>query len=799
MKYRQLEDKETEDFLLNLISSGRNIPFIGTGFTRGEKAKTKKVPDGREWMKIMQAQISASKAEMKPSAERLKTYNFQDLSDIYFGDEIVPLNTIKITLDEHFSGVKISTPSKITFLSLPWPYIYTLNIDDGIENTINGVKVIPYEPFSRGSERKYVYKLHGDVFTALKASNRDDLKLIFGKGDYIKSLTKNRPLIDELKNDIAENNILFIGCSLTDELDILHALAGQEFTSKQSESKRVYITSSEPQDYDTIKRLRDYKITDVIICDYDLFYLKYAELSHRNTPTDSLIESFSFTPTHKALFSEIHFLNYFLQINWKGGDSSHLSIPRTTDGSIIKSATNNPITAITGARFSGKTSSLYKALRNLSSKKPYFITSESAVTDETLNNILNLKNSLIAIDTEALNFTQLRKIFASSERITAAKSTIIIALNKHELVTAEKLDEASIIQLKSRFESEERSRVNKILDSVGTSRLGSQGTILDNIYTVANSAVITRLLGNQTTLKHRIDERVRFLGKAQISKPEFGLIYILAAKQKVLSVTYRAILERNGYTSTSEDFINTFEKHWSPFIEKTETDKNTFKATHSSFSLTSNSQAWVLYALQSISAAIGTKKSAELIVETVAATKENPNYYELIMFDVLNSLFSTTTSGANPNRALIGETYKKLAEILSSEPNYWLQRAKSIYHDHEANDISTVLAAIEHANKAITETEKTVTVNAKLTRANLYGLLCKLDNYNNTEYYIKAIDAYHEAIEDYSANAKYIDELIAKNKAGRGYLNKIINNTPNSDTEILRIREKISHLRNIIS
>lgn len=319
MEYRHLEDKETEDFLLDLVSSGRNIPFIGTGFTRGERAKRNRVPDGKEWMEIMRSQIMASQAQLKPSSERLKEYNFQDLSDIYFGDDIVPLNTIKTTLDEYFSEVKISTPSKTRFLSLPWPYIYTLNIDDGIENTISGVKVVPYESFARGSERKYVYKLHGDVFTALKASNREDLKLIFGKGDYIRSITKNRPLIDELRNDISENNIFFIGCSLTDELDILHVLTGQDFTSKQGVSKRVYITSSKPEDYDTIKRLRDYQITDVIICDYDSFYLKYAELSQDSTPVDPLTESFSFSPTSKTSFTETQFLNYFLQVNWKRG------------------------------------------------------------------------------------------------------------------------------------------------------------------------------------------------------------------------------------------------------------------------------------------------------------------------------------------------------------------------------------------------------------------------------------------------------------------------------------------------
>lgn len=115
MEFRNLTDPATEAFLSGLIASGRTVPFIGTGFTRGERAKARRVPDGREWMKIMRQQIADSSASFKPTASQLNNYDFQRLSDVYFRDDIVDLQKIKTTLDQYFADVKIETPSNYHF------------------------------------------------------------------------------------------------------------------------------------------------------------------------------------------------------------------------------------------------------------------------------------------------------------------------------------------------------------------------------------------------------------------------------------------------------------------------------------------------------------------------------------------------------------------------------------------------------------------------------------------------------------------------------------------------------------
>jgi len=797
MEYRYLDNPDTEDFLSGLIASGRTVPFIGTGFTRGERAKARLVPDGREWMEIMRQQITESPVAFKPTAENLEKYDFQKLSDRYFRDEIVELSKIKNTLDQYFSDVKISTQSKLSFLSLPWPYIYTLNIDDGIEKAINGIKVVPYESFAKSHGRRYVYKMHGDVFTALKADSRDALKLIFGKGDYIRSLNKNRPLIDALKADLNESNLLFIGCSLTDEIDILYALSDHESVSSTSGSRRVYLTSTSPEgDYDTISKLREYSITDVIICNYDDFYLKITELAREIFARNSPAKEFEFLPT-AAPFNINKFLQYFLQSNWQGGDSSHLSVTRDADATIKNKTERSTITVITGARFAGRTSTLYRALRASKTKKPYFIGSESTITDGDLSHILSLPDSFIAFDTESLSFSQIFTVCRSIEKLKSLNTSVLIAVDKNDLFATEHLPENSIVSLSNRFSNNERSRINQILDTLGIAQLKKPGTILDYIYEVAGSTIIKGLLKSDTSLKKKIDERVKYTSK-NMSKSEFGLLYILAAKQKVLSVIYRGLLQKGGYTTTADEYITNFVQIWGPFVEKSSTGRSTIAASHSSFALKSNSQAWLFYALQSLARELGVPKSANFIVETISSIQAHKDHYDLMMFDVLNAVFSGSSITKSNSRALISETYIGLARTLSSEPNYWLQRAKSIYNDHSANTADSVLAAIEHVEKAISETEKTVTINAKLTRANLYGLLCHIEKHNNLDHYIAAVNSYHQAIEDYHLNKEYLDELIQRNKGGRGYLKGLLSSIPPAGVETLKIQDKVAFLRQIV-
>ena len=805
MNVYNLQNDDAVAFLQGLISSERNIPFIGTGFTRGERASKKTVPSGLEWMEIMARQISDSTVdpECRPTDAELQKYNFQELSDIYFGDNIIPLDEIKSSLSAYFSGVRINNPAKKSFLNIGWPYLYTLNIDDGIEKEINAIKVLPFEQFARNEGRPYIYKIHGDVDTALKAASRDDLKLVFGSGDYIKSLKRNVFMIEKLTNDLLESNLIFIGCSLTDELDILYALADIDGDKLSARTRRVYVTSSEPTDYTTNKKLRDYGITDILVCDYENFYLKYVELTRAEKSTKDYDSQYLFKNLPTIQLGVKEFLTYFLQVRRVEGNVAAVTVPRTIEPKLINAISVQPVTVLCGSRFSGRTTVLHRVLDKYSTKRSFFIGSEVALSDSSLNDILAYRNSFIVFDVGALTNDQIRQVTYKREDLTDRNSTVLVAISSIDVNATYLLqDEISLFRISDRFDKEENGELNKVFDAIGIAKPDPRARLLDLIYDVANSAVARKEVGTDIPLRDQIVQRISRAMAPDISTFEFSLLYILAARQKIYSLNYRAIIKAGGYSETTDDLVHTFASQWQPFAEITHTDRLTGAAVSSNFALISNSQAWMHFAIRHIVNNIGVEISSTKIVELVTILKiKDASYYELIMFDVLNAVFSGDSKEGVSSRKLIGAIYQKLAPLQGGEPNYWLQRAKSIYHGHTLNSAQDVLIAIEYAGKAISENENKVSINSRLTRANLYGLLCKIDGYRIEEHNLSAIDMYVQVLRAYSDNEQYVSEMIARSNNGKGYLRDLVEaaDKPGKSTAFLNAREGLVYLRGMLS
>ena len=175
----------------------------------------------------------------------------------------------KSTIDEKFDYFSsnftevIIEEEKKRFLSLFTQYVYTLNIDDGIEHNCSQFNVLlpNTEIFDKYIE-KYttVFKLHGDVSFYLK--NIENESIIFNKKEYIESIKKNGKMLAKLKEDFADKNIIYIGCSLDDEPDLLSIVA-EAAKERLAESQAFYITrrdiDEEEQDL-----LEEYGITTIV-------------------------------------------------------------------------------------------------------------------------------------------------------------------------------------------------------------------------------------------------------------------------------------------------------------------------------------------------------------------------------------------------------------------------------------------------------------------------------------------------------------------------------------------------------
>ena len=204
------------------------VPILGAGFTVGMPARnTNAVPSGKQLKGYMIKEIA--KVQPGISEEELIGETFSSVADLFENThkDIKGMGVSRY-FDEHFMGVKIKDEPKLRFLnSIDWEYIYTLNIDNGIENSDRD-RWEPLYPNKDFDERinfggkKKLYKIHGDVGQFIKSLDYDEM--ILTESQYIRSLDKNKKFHDMLSSDCESKNVLYIGCSLDDEIDIKYSV-----------------------------------------------------------------------------------------------------------------------------------------------------------------------------------------------------------------------------------------------------------------------------------------------------------------------------------------------------------------------------------------------------------------------------------------------------------------------------------------------------------------------------------------------------------------------------------------------
>ncbi|MFW5404076.1 SIR2 family protein [Pectobacterium carotovorum] len=772
---RIFEDQETQQFLRGILNQDSCVPFLGAGFTLGEKSRHKVVPGGDDWMELMRQQIKKSPVLEKPSEDELNKFSFQALSDIYFREKIVSLEEIKSDVNDCFTNVKIEDESKLNFLSVDWPYIYTLNIDDGIERAIDGIKVLPYRDFSRYGQRRYVYKLHGDAEDVMTAANHDDLRVIFGSADYINSLNKNKYLISGLVNDFCEKNIIFIGCGLNDELDIAYALANPELIEKDTKTARIFITSEPLTSYGDKKKLKSYGITDVIISNYSNFYDFVASVAHGKEHQLPDIDNFQYIDNTES-FTGKKFSSYLLQSGWNQAQNPvSVSVRRNMEKNVLDKI-NDPLIVIWGRRFSGKSTALYRIIEKVRTRKRYIVHSKNSMSVRAFNDIFKIKDSLIAIDSGAISYNQMRSISKKIDSLRENNTTIILTVSRADLHAFGSNFEDEAIQLESRLFGNEIQDINKLLDTQGLQRWNSRDSILDNIFTLAKSPIIRKMLNAQSRLEDRIisicSEGERNEDSTEPNKLEFSLLFYLASREKIFSLVHRTLIRNYGLGYLVDTHIDNFSKKWAPFIECEKADIISSRAENSARVTVCNSYAWIQFAVRIFSEKLGVKKTASYIAELYQCVYAiDKGAYKTIMFDNLNAIYSPKMqTNRDWCKTMITTVYEELATYCAQDPDYWLQRAKGIYYLSDRED--EIRIAIEYCEKSIVERSAKTGINSKLTKANLLGKLCMITDYVYDADISYAIQTYADAINDRDSNSSYIDSLLKKNKDGFGYMKK---------------------------
>ena len=232
MEQIHFTDASATQQIQTLFKASRLLPFFGSGFTKGSTAKRGRVPDGAELTTLI-TKVASEKTETDP-VERAQILGITALKSA-FGliemPEYITKKQAQTLLSNIFSEVNLTERSKIDLLKLDWPHIFSFNVDDAIERIAKEFRVLPP---NRKTSREFIashkclFKIHGDIS---EFAAHEDSSLIFTWRDYINSVENNRAILSFLTEEAENSALLFIGCSLDAETDLIHITKQTPFSN----------------------------------------------------------------------------------------------------------------------------------------------------------------------------------------------------------------------------------------------------------------------------------------------------------------------------------------------------------------------------------------------------------------------------------------------------------------------------------------------------------------------------------------------------------------------------------------
>ncbi|MFR8712511.1 MAG: hypothetical protein ACLVEN_09840 [Anaerotignum lactatifermentans] len=648
------------------------IPVLGSGFTRGCTSQGGKVPSGDDYKDYMIDQIIKKRGYDDSKKSNYENKQFSEISTIYHA--IIPKQQQRIYLRNNFTKVELSSDKK-NFLDIDWPYVYTLNIDDAIEKNSRYTTVV-YSNRELWDEifvnEKCTIKLHGHIDDILVYE--DSKCEIFDLPQYVQSLNDNRVLLDKLKHDYEFLNLIYIGCSLSNEIDLL------SIASKAAiNGNRYYCTDTQP-DEDSLLMLAVYGITHCVIFDsYDAIYTELvasAEEAEKIGKSDlDKYKTFEFTKLQDGFDTNKAYLFHGKTLIDKERRVFLPSffISREITDKLAKNIKSKGTQILVGSGCSGKTYVTIDLARRIVDRDVFVFQSRERINDDAFSELLLRENCLIITDSKALSVQQIEDIIRSDlERVNRQNSFVIVenksnrdlisllsllkmtdVVKKHELIPDE---------LKNKLTVEKSKELNQKLVKSSFGIFSERKSISDNIIDISTRLVQT----------NKFD---RIVPKMQTVK-EVACLIVLATMEKVYSKDVVILnLEEEFILQKREAF---------PLIE----DEGTWNfeisiGNNSPMKYVVNAEFWLYNQLDGLAR---TKLGRERIIDAyryivqkiiehygkpdLKRGERNAPYKEYILFDNINQIFATQ------GNVLIRGIYETLNDLLSTDPNYLHQRAK---------------------------------------------------------------------------------------------------------------------------
>lgn len=579
---------------------------------------------------------------------------------------------------------------KKNFLKIDWPYIYTLNIDDAIENNSEFKTVLYANRDIRNSifeQEKCVIKLHGDIKDILKYE--DSNCEIFDQKQYVVSIKKNVSLLKKLTHDYEYLNLLYIGCSLSDEIDLLFSTS----MANDNNNNRYYCSTQIPTLLQKTK-LEAFGITHCIVFEsYDDIYEKMTDAFHQSlciTPDE--LEQFS-TYEFKTLGTGFElncpylFQGKSILNNSKIAIYPSFFVSRSVTDKIVENINSKGTQIVVGRGCSGKTYVSYDIIRRVRDREVYAFRSKDRINNETLTLLLNKENCLTIFDSKVLSIKQIEEIIlTTSERVVKSNSIIIIENKSNRdlsgLLVLMKMnehledDEIPQLEISNRFSKPKTDEINNYLVTSSLGVFSENKSIADNIINASNLLIQK----NKFSQISPLTDNVR-----QVSS-----LIVLATLGKVYASD-----------AINLDLVEEFEmqcKKAMPLIEKESTWVFEMSAANNSpLKYVVNAEYWLFNQLDILAKS---RKGREKIIEAyryiigklieingkpdlMKGEKYAP-YKDYILFDNIFQIFRSQGT------KIIRDIYQSLNDILATDPNYLHQRAKcyirSAYKSTEEKD-----------------------------------------------------------------------------------------------------------------
>ena len=725
--------------LAKMLYDEKLTPIIGAGFTRNCSSKKATVPDGNQATEIMKKMINEIRQINLTSAD------FNKISERFFS--IVPKEKQWDFFETYFTQVTL--PEYLSaFLALPWAYIYTLNVDDGIERTSLYTPVLPYQDANvPNRSMKLVYKLHGDAVHEVLYKVQKNI--VFSVNQYIEFLTSsnNRTIYNAISSDYSQTNILYIGCSLANEPDLKY-IYSQVKEDISSNILRCIIRTKQLEPEEEFD-LEEYGINTVIIInDYELFYREFVSEYEKIAAQDAGAK-YQFTNPRTI---DINPDDKNLNIKYLSGENifnpaknqfykSSLRVMRECVGNIETYLSNNNSVIVRGRRFSGKTVVLSILAERYQKYTVLFFPSEFMVDEDLLHSILeNSTETLFLFDSNSLSDYAYQLVAHSEKLLKKKNNKLVVATNTNDIYLPDTLN-AETVLLPPSFEGDEIKQLIPACDKYGLSRRKTKETNID---------YLKRLSDDQ-----KIDFSIFDSLPKKFSQQELVLLMLLCIKDKLYFSDISAL---NIRFRNVDDFI----ERMHGIIERVPVAKGE-KARHSSEKLVHNSKYYLLSLMRDL--------DSEEIINTIKyivskLSKDRTKrrlYIETVLFDTLNQLFGHAKGAGK----LILDIYEELEPDLNQDMDYWLRRSKSIYRIYPKN-YSKLKTAYQYAKKSASDGDSRIQAKAALTTSLICCLLARQcrNEMDQRDYEVEAITSAETAVTSvyFKMNRKNLKGELGLNK-----------------------------------